>query len=98
MASPLTSVLFGARISAKTVRIVDLAGAGLEAFPPSLANCTNMQELDLARNSIHTLPDVSRLEKLQRLNLSGNKLAELPPAIGALTALTSLDLGSNALT
>jgi dynein assembly factor 1 len=65
---------------------------GLEA-------CVNLDTLNLSKNMIRAVTGVSHLSKLKVLQLSHNNLATAADIaeIGALTALTTLDLSDNRL-
>eukprot|EP00563_Minutocellus_polymorphus_P000873 CAMPEP_0181032162 /NCGR_PEP_ID=MMETSP1070-20121207/6600_1 /TAXON_ID=265543 /ORGANISM="Minutocellus polymorphus, Strain NH13" /LENGTH=952 /DNA_ID=CAMNT_0023109551 /DNA_START=396 /DNA_END=3254 /DNA_ORIENTATION=+ len=62
--------------------------------------CANLIHLSLASNAIRTLEDgdISRLSKLEHLNLLHNQLQVLPEDIGKLTHLRELDIAGNCLT
>lgn len=70
---------------------------GLLHFPEAMMQLTNMTHLTLSCHyGITQLPtSISRLNKLQVLNLDFCTLANLPPSLGKLTALTTLDVEGN---
>ncbi|KAL3136894.1 hypothetical protein ABBQ32_006503 [Trebouxia sp. C0010 RCD-2024] len=75
----------------------DEAKWGLLHFPEAMKQLTNMTHLTLSCHyGITALPQgISRLDKLEVLNLDFCTLSELPPSLGQLTALTTLDVEGN---
>jgi Leucine-rich repeat (LRR) protein len=71
----------------------------LAELPPEIFNLRHLTWLDASGNAtITTLSeDIGRLEKLERLTLTGSRLSALPAAISQLNSLSSLDLSSNQL-
>ncbi|WP_416389887.1 hypothetical protein, partial [Robinsoniella peoriensis] len=67
---------------------------GITQLPESIGNCTELEELNLTGASITSLPkSITKLKKLAKLDLSQClNLKSLPADIGALSALTQLDL------
>ena len=72
----------------------------LESIGDIAVYCVNLVHLSLASNAIRTLEvgDISRLSKLEHLNLLNNQLQVLPEDIGKLTHLRELEIASNRLT
>jgi Leucine-rich repeat (LRR) protein len=71
----------------------------LTELPESLAQLTQLQELDFSNNQLTALPDwLGQLTQLQSLNLSDNQLTALPDSIGQLTQLQELNFSDNQLT
>lgn len=67
-----------------------------KSLPPTIANLRNLEELDLGRNGLKTVPvEIAALAKLKRLGLDYNAIRELPPAIGNLKQLQELSLRAN---
>ncbi|HEV2761378.1 MAG TPA: hypothetical protein VGV38_00185 [Pyrinomonadaceae bacterium] len=65
-------------------------------LPHTLANLRNLQELDLGRNGLRSVPaQVASLRRLKRLGLDYNDLREVPSFVGDLTSLEELSLRSN---
>ncbi len=65
-------------------------------LPDSLADLKNLQELDLGRNGIATLPpQVASLRGLKRLALDYNDIHVLPDFVGELPNLEELSLNAN---
>jgi Leucine-rich repeat (LRR) protein len=64
------------------------------------AEGTHVQEIFLHNNWLNgTLPDLSALTRLERINLSYNQLtANIPPSLNQLTHLTSINFQGNQLT
>lgn len=61
-----------------------------------LKSLTFLQELNLAKNDIPSLPkEIGLLKQLKMLNLRGNALKELPSTVGQLQDLEVLDLSIN---
>ena len=77
-----------------------LEGNNLQSIGDIAANCINLTHLSLASNNIRTLEtgDISRLSKLEHLNLLSNQLRALPDDIGNLTNLRELEIAGNCLT
>ncbi|MDD2510925.1 MAG: leucine-rich repeat domain-containing protein [Syntrophomonas sp.] len=59
----------------------------------------NLEELDLSKNMIRDIRELSRLSKLKKLNLSGNQLYDISPLInrGGLAQGATVDLRENQL-
>ncbi|KAF4366273.1 hypothetical protein G4B88_030451 [Cannabis sativa] len=66
-------------------------------LPTQLTNCSNLRVLNLTANFIAgKIPNLSRLQKLEILDLSKNYFSGSFPAwVGNLTSLVSLGLGEN---
>ncbi|XP_072247158.1 leucine-rich repeat-containing protein 18 [Leuresthes tenuis] len=76
-----------------------LSNMGITVFPKCLFKLTSVDELDLSRNLIETLPDnIGSFSSLRWLDLHSNKLASLPESMGTLVGLTHLNLSNNCLT
>ncbi|RWS13108.1 Ras suppressor protein 1-like protein, partial [Dinothrombium tinctorium] len=68
------------------------------AIPPSIANLSNLEILNLFNNQIEELPtSLSSMTKLKILNVGMNRLYTLPRGFGAFPALEVLDLTYNNL-
>lgn len=72
----------------------------LQSIGDIAVHCSNLSHLSLASNNIRSLEtgDISRLSKLEHLNLLGNQLRVLPDDIGNLTNLRELEIAGNCLT
>ncbi|MFL6253390.1 MAG: leucine-rich repeat domain-containing protein [Pyrinomonadaceae bacterium] len=65
-------------------------------LPDTLANLQKLEELDLGRNGISTVPAVvASLQGLKKLSLDYNDLHELPSFVGELKNLQELSLNAN---
>lgn len=66
-------------------------------LPEELSNCSNLRVLNLTGNDvIGRIPDLSRLRKLEILDLSLNYFSgSFPNWVGSLTGLVALGLGEN---
>uniref|UniRef100_A0A3Q2NWF1 Leucine rich repeat containing 18 n=1 Tax=Fundulus heteroclitus TaxID=8078 RepID=A0A3Q2NWF1_FUNHE len=80
-------------------RRLTLSNMGLTVFPKCLFKLSNVDELDLSRNLIQTLPaNIGSFTSLRWLDLHSNKLESVPESIGNLVGLTHLNLANNCLT
>ncbi|XP_063404472.1 protein toll-like [Mytilus trossulus] len=71
----------------------------LQRLPTNLCDFTNIREIDLKRNKISTIGDISCLSKLDKLDLSYNKISEIyNDTFSTLTHLRILTLTHNGLT
>jgi internalin A len=76
-----------------------LDGLGLQTFPQTIFQFTDLTVLNLKNNQLAALPaEIGRLTHLTHLDLGHNQLNTLPPEIGQLTNLTNLDVKHNGLT
>jgi hypothetical protein len=67
-----------------------------KALPDTLANLQKLEELDLGRNGISSVPAVvASLRGLKKLGLDYNDIRELPSFVGDLPNLKELSLNSN---
>lgn len=67
-------------------------------FSIALPKLRGITDLRLSGNGIDRWPEVWRLHKLQRLDLSHNRLTHVPAEVGTLRELKELNLAYNALT
>jgi Leucine-rich repeat (LRR) protein len=80
------------------LRVLDLSFNHFFTLSDSLANCSQLVDLNLASNSFQTFPkQVLSLKSLETLNLNLNLLKSIPSEIGELSNLHTLDLGGNIL-
>ncbi|XP_044738545.1 toll-like receptor 7 isoform X2 [Chrysoperla carnea] len=81
------------------IRNVDRLGLGNE--PRTFCGGAELQALDLSFNELHAVPEgsaLTRLRRLQHLNLSHNNITEVSgEALAGLVSLRILDLSSNRL-
>ncbi|CAN6553695.1 unnamed protein product [Malus baccata var. baccata] len=84
-----------------TLRYLNISFASSEGeseFPKSIFNLTNLQTLDLSRNSFtgHFPPQLASLESLKHLDLSYNDLkGRIPKLLGNFCNLKTLNLAGN---
>ncbi|KAL2089290.1 hypothetical protein ACEWY4_013978 [Coilia grayii] len=71
----------------------------VKSVPEELGNCENLEKLELAMNwDLDELPaQLSKLRRLQHLDLSMNQFTEIPECVLNLPSLQWLDMGSNLL-
>ncbi|ONG52294.1 protein kinase [Pseudoroseomonas deserti] len=71
------------------LRVLRLPGLGLTSLPPEiLALAPSLELLDLSGNRLPDLPpDLTRLERLSAVFVSGNPMRRLPAALGGCAAL-----------
>ena len=68
----------------------------LEALPPEIGNCTQLQKLMLAGNQLTELPDnLANCTKLELLRIAANQLAGLPAWLLAMPRLAWLAYAGN---
>ena len=72
-----------------------LTGTAIEKFPPSFANCINMQTLIFRGNFLSAIPDLSKMKNLEELDVSWCGLGEFPSSLKPLTNLTYLRAAHN---
>ena len=66
------------------------------ALPDTLANLQSLEELDLGRNGISSVPrQVAQLRGLKKLSLDYNDIHDLPAFVGDLPNLRELSLNAN---
>ena len=67
-----------------------------KTLPETLADLQNLEELDLGRNGLRSVPpEVASLRGLRKLGLDYNDIDEVPSFVGDLTNLRELSLRSN---
>lgn len=97
-----TSYLQGATCNNGRIYKLSLPNLSLRgSISPFLANCTNLQALDLSSNALTgPIPtDLQYLVNLAVLNLSSNRLAgDIPPQLAMCAYLNVIDLHDNLLT
>ncbi|MCH9631472.1 MAG: hypothetical protein S4CHLAM37_14950 [Chlamydiia bacterium] len=71
----------------------------VEEIPAEIGDLTNLENFEVANNSITTIPEeFGKLTRLSGLNLSNNKIATVPEGFANLTSLKALGFASNQLT
>ena len=81
-----------------TVTSLNFGFNKISSIPVYIGACINLTMLDLRNNSLTTLPDLSRLSKLQDIVLSMNAFAALPSSLYGLPKLTSILCSDNRVT
>ncbi|XP_059416450.1 volume-regulated anion channel subunit LRRC8D-like [Carassius carassius] len=79
---------------------LELQNCELERIPHAIFSLTNLQELDLKSNNIHTIEEVISFQHLKRLNclkLWHNKIISIPLSISHVKNLEFLYLSHNKL-
>ena len=75
---------------------LNLNGNLVEAFPPTLDQCSDLQHLNLGRNLLTEVAmELQYNTALVTLDLSGNQLESVPEELVELSRLTSLTLDNN---
>ena len=68
----------------------------VEALPPEIGHCAQLQKLMLAGNRLRTLPvELAACTRLELIRLAANRLAELPVWIASLPRLSWLAYAGN---
>jgi Leucine-rich repeat (LRR) protein len=71
-------------------------GRPSKLLPDTLANLQNLEELDLGRNGITSVPpQVASLRGLKKLSLDYNEIRDVPSFVGGLKNLRELSLNAN---
>ncbi|KAG0198299.1 cysteinyl-tRNA synthetase, partial [Mortierella sp. NVP41] len=83
----------------ESLRVVNLSSNNFSKFPGVLCQIVSLEELDLSFNDIPEIPDdISRLARLRRLLLYGNRIGPfLPKTIESLSQLRKLDIRQNGI-
>jgi len=76
---------------------LDLSINKLSVFPLSLGKMMRMVRLDVSHNKIGKVDPISKLNKLEYLNLSFNEVIGIPVQVGALNSLRRFLLNDNHL-
>lgn len=81
------------------IRKITLGKHNLTSLPDWIAECENLEWLDVGGNSLTDLPDsLEKLEKLQVVFAAGNAFNTLPPVLGRIPNLTRVGLRSCGIT
>jgi hypothetical protein len=68
----------------------------VEALPPEIGNCAQLQKLMLAGNQLRTLPvELAACSRLELIRLAANRLPELPVWVASLPRLSWLAYAGN---
>lgn len=82
----------------KTLKAISFASNNLTTLPDSIAELTNLSELNLLKNKLTKLPErIGFLCSLQTLFVGNNCIEYLPITFGALNLLNRVDLECNNL-
>lgn len=84
----------------RDLRLLDVSGNALSLLGPELLGLTHLSTLLAKNNRLHegSLPkELGRLQRLEVLNLSGNRFTCIPRSLLQLRGLRSLSLGGNRL-
>jgi len=85
------------KLDAGRLRTFSVAGNTIERLPDWITSFVALKTLDLGRNNLSVLMDLSPLTKLETLSLRRNRLTTVHPSIFELRSLKKLDLSSNKL-
>eukprot|EP00037_Helgoeca_nana_P029872 m.362697 g.362697 ORF g.362697 m.362697 type:complete len:243 (+) comp28065_c4_seq1:159-887(+) len=85
------------KVDASRLRTFSVAGNSIERLPDWITTFVALKTLDLERNVLVDIPDLSALAKLETLNLRHNRLATVPRSIFGLKSLKTLNLSANRL-
>jgi len=86
----------GLGLLAKTLKTYRCGGNKLSKFPAQLERCSLIQEIDIHRNQIDSLPDdCKHLVHLEKLLVSSNEFTSLPDFINDFKKLKVLDVSNN---
>ncbi|XP_007907545.2 malignant fibrous histiocytoma-amplified sequence 1 [Callorhinchus milii] len=75
----------------------DLSKRRLKVIPPSILQRVEIENLNLDRNKLKSINDISKLQNLKSLILSKNELTTFPQEIASLPALEKLYLNQNSI-
>jgi adenylate cyclase len=82
----------------KALRSLNLSSNSLAEFPDYMCDISTLVDLDISFNSISTLPQIGRLNSLERLWATNNKLSgPFPSSANNLTNLREVDVRHNAI-
>lgn len=81
----------------KRLSYLDLSANFLVSLPSSIGKLENLRMMNLSGNRLHDLPSISRLKKLESLNVFDNQLNILNPSVWACTSLTYLNVSENSI-
>jgi hypothetical protein len=83
----------------RALRWLILTDNEVEALPPEIGNCTQLQKLMLAGNRLQTLPSqLAACSRLELIRLAANRLTDLPAWLLALPRLSWLAYAGNPFT
>ena len=76
------------------LRVLLLPENDLTSLPETLRECLNLQELDVHKNRLKSLPELD-MPQLRKLRCSKNELTSLPFGLSSCTKLEQLDCAAN---
>lgn len=79
----------------ESLEVLETSGNQLRAIPASVGELNPLVTLSLDQNALESLPDLSRLDRLQALNLDENRLTSLGFGLAGLSSLSSLSASYN---
>lgn len=86
------------RVRASQSPALLLTGYGLRHFPAEICEMTWLEQLDLSRNLITSLPEgIGKLQRLDALYVQNNRLVKLPDAFTSMNHVRFVNLDGNAL-
>lgn len=73
-----------------------LFGNKIQDFNVNITSLSKLKVLDLSRNQLKSIPDLSNMKELTNINFSNNQIEEMPK-IGDMPNLITLDVSNNKL-
>ena len=75
--------------------LLDLSFNNIKYLSASISNLSYLIELDLTDNKLDSLPDLSKLQRLQVLSVKQNRFLKFPETITQVHSLRKLDISNN---
>lgn len=76
---------------------LDLSGSGLKEVPAAITDINPLRKLDVSHNGLSTLPNLSTLKKLKKLNIGHNVFVVVPTTVTDVSSLHELTANNNQL-